>query len=160
MAKKPTKKSIAELKKDLEDMKALGVDKKFIDKVELAISEQEKEEQQNEKKRKEAEKKVAELTKQAKEEEKKKKEQKKKVADNVKKFTKEQKKKEEEDRKDLEEIDQEILDILGMDKFDVEMDPEEYRTLLLEKIQENKQKGQDSSNAKLANERKRVSNRV
>ena len=40
MAKKPTKKSIAELKKDLEDMKGLGVDKKFIDKVELAISEQ------------------------------------------------------------------------------------------------------------------------
>jgi hypothetical protein len=156
MAKKPTKKSIAELKKDLEDMKGLGVDKKFIDKVELAISEQEKEEKENEKKRKEAEKKVAELTKQAKEEEKKKKEQKKKVADNVKKFTKDQKKKEEEDTKDLEEIDQEILDILGLDKFDLEMDPEEYRTLLLEKIQENKQKGQDISNAKLAQERKRV----
>ena len=148
--------NIEELRKEYEEFKMLGVDEKTLKKIEDAINQLEKREEEKKKKRKEAEKKVAEITKQAKEEEKKKKEQKKKVADNVKKFTKEQNKKEEEDRKDLEEIDQEILDILGMDKFDVEMDPEEYRTLLLEKIQENKQKGQDSSNAKLANERKRV----
>ena len=148
--------NIDELKKEYEEFKQLGVDEKTLKKIGDAIKKLEKDQEDKEKKKKEAEKKVAEIAKQAKEEEKKKNEQKKKVADNVKKFTKDQKKKEEEDTKDLEEIDQEILDILGLDKFDLEMDPEEYRTLLLEKIQANKQKGQDSSNAKLANERKRV----
>ena len=148
--------NIEELRKEYEEFKMLGVDEKTLKKIEDAINQLEKREEEKKKKEKEAKKKVAEIAKQAKEEDKKKKEQKKKVADNVKKFTKDQKKKEEEDTKDLEEIDQEILDILGLDKFDLEMDPEEYRTLLLEKIQANKQKGQDSSNAKLANERKRV----
>ena len=155
MAKKPDKPrpSIAELKKDLEDMKAAGVDKKFVDKVELAISEQEKEEEENEKKKKEAEKKAAEILKQAKEEEKKKKEQKKKVAEAVKKIKKEKKEEEEP-----EEIDQEILDIIGMDKFDLEMhlEVDEYSTLLTEAIQARRQKGQDPDTAKLANEKKRI----
>jgi len=148
--------NIDELKKEYEEFKQLGVDEKTLKKIGDAIKKLEKDQEDKEKKKKEAEKRVAEIAKQEKEEERKKKEQKKKVVDNVKKFTKDQKKKKKEDIKDLEEIDQEILDILGLDKFDLEMDPEEYRTLLHEKIQANMQKGQDSSNAKLANERKRV----
>ena len=120
--------NIEELRKEYEEFKMLGVDEKTLKKIEDAINQLEKREEEKKKKRKEAEKKVAEITKQAKEEEKKKKEQKKKVADNVKKFTKDQKKKEEEDTKDLEEIDQEILDILGLDKFDLEMDPEDRKS--------------------------------
>ena len=145
--------NIEELRKEYEEFKMLGVDEKTLKKIEDAINQLEKREEEKKKKEKEAKKKAADVAKKLKEDKKNEEKQKKKVADNVKKFIKDQEKQEEEN---LEEIDQEILDILGLDKFDIEMDPEEYRTLLLEKIQANKQKGQDSSNAKLANERKRV----
>ena len=150
MAKKPTKKSIAELKKDLEDMKGLGVDKKFIDKVELAISEQEKEQEENDKKKKEAEKKAAEIAKQLKEEEKKKKEQKKKIADNVKKFTKELKKKEEEDKNE-EEIDERVLEILGMeDKGDLDYEEVSSRIKAYLSQREIEEKDGDNESLKAA----------
>ena len=145
--------NIEELRREYEEFKMLGVDEKTLKKIEDAINQLEKREEEKKKKEKEAKKKAADVTKKLKDDKKKEEKQKKKVADNVKKFIKDQEKEEEEN---LEEIDQEILDILGLDKFDIEMDPEEYRTLLLEKIQANKSKGQDSSNAKLAQERKRV----
>ena len=147
--------NIEELRREYEEFKMLGVDEKTLKKIEDAINQLEKREEEKKKKEKEAKKKAADVTKKLKEDKKKEEKQKKKVADNVKKFIKDQEKEEEEN---LEEIDQEILDILGLDKFDIEMDPEEYRTLLLEKIQANKSKGQDRSNAKLAQERKRVFN--
>ena len=61
MARKPTKKSIAELKKDLEEMRDLGVDKKLIEKVEKVIAQQEKQQKDKEKNKKETEKRYQQL---------------------------------------------------------------------------------------------------
>ena len=110
MARKPTKKSIAELKKDLEEMKELGVDKKLIDKVEKVIAEQEKDQKEKEKKKKDTEKKVSAIVKA--------------VTDNKKEDKKEEAKQ--------ENIDQRILELLGLEAYEAEIDYDQYSTLIKE----------------------------
>ena len=98
MARTPDNKSIADLKKDLEEMKKLGVDKKLIDKVEKIIAEQEKAE----------EKKVAAIVK---------------SVTTKKKETPKQ-----------ENIDQRLLELLGLEDYEAELDYDQYITLIKEKL--------------------------
>ena len=123
MARTPDNKSIADLKKDLEEMKELGVDQELIKKVEKVIAEQEKAEEKN---KKELEKKVKEAEKKAK---KKQKDDEKKVAAIVKSVT--QKKKEAPKQ---EQIDQRLLELLGLEDYEAELDYDQYTTLIKENL--------------------------
>ena len=117
--------NIEELRREYEEFKMLGVDEKTLKKIEDAINQLEKEEVEKKKKGKEAKKKADDITKKIKDDKKNKEKQNKKVVDNIKKIVKKQ-------EKESLDIDDRVLEILGLEDYEVELDGEQLNRFIKE----------------------------